>query len=365
MRRLAALGLAAGLALGWMLGTGSSWAQGAASAGSEDKAAAQVLFDEGRVLMDAKKFAPACDKFAESQRLDPAYGTQLNLARCYQLMGRTASSWINYVEAAATAKREGRSDREQTAKKFAEELRPKLSKMTIAVTDRVPGLEIRRDGTLVRDAQWGSSVPVDPGTHEIRATAPGFTTWFKKVEVGDNAAVLKVTVDKLTPAPKDVKLGGGAGGGPGAESDNSVQLGLGVAAGVVGLGGIALGTAFGVIAGNQNSDSKAYCRTENPNLCSQDGVDLRDKARTSGTVSTVGFVAGGVVLVAGVVLIATAFGGGEETSTTEPSAEPAETPPSGDSARWSLLPMLGFGPADGSGSAETATVAGMTIQGRW
>jgi hypothetical protein len=356
--------MAAGLALGVMVGTGPSWAQGAAAAGSEDKAAAQVLFDEGRTLMDAKNYAPACDKFAESQRLDPAYGTQLNLARCYQLMGRTASSWINYVEAAATAKREGRADREQTAKKFAEELRPKLSKMTIAVTERVAGLEIRRDGTLVRDAQWGSPVPVDPGTHEIRATAPGFNAWSKKVEIGDNAAVLAVTVDKLTPAPKDVKLGGGTEGAV-PESDNSAQLGLGVTAGVLGLGGLALGIGLGVTAGNQNSDSKAYCRADNPNLCSQDGVDLRDKARTSGTVSTVGFVAGGVLLVAGIVLIATAFGGGDETSATEPGAEPAETPPKDESARWSLVPMVGFGPADGSGSAETATVAGMTIQGRW
>ena len=70
---------------------------------AEDKAAAQVLFDEGRTLMDAERYGEACPKFAESLRLDAALGTQLNLARCYQLVGKTASAWILYLEAAALA----------------------------------------------------------------------------------------------------------------------------------------------------------------------------------------------------------------------------------------------------------------------
>ena len=65
------------------------------SAGAEprDPAAAEWLFREGRALMKKGDFAPACAKLAESQRLDPAVGTLMNLAECEERIGRTASAW--------------------------------------------------------------------------------------------------------------------------------------------------------------------------------------------------------------------------------------------------------------------------------
>src|SRR5258708_13477040 len=40
-----------------------------------DPVAAQALYDDGRKLMEKKKYAEACAKFEESQRLDPGVGT--------------------------------------------------------------------------------------------------------------------------------------------------------------------------------------------------------------------------------------------------------------------------------------------------
>src|SRR6478735_9605838 len=58
----------------------------AGAASPTDQAKAEALFDEGRRLLAAARFAEACPKFAESQRLDSALGTLLNLGDCYEKM---------------------------------------------------------------------------------------------------------------------------------------------------------------------------------------------------------------------------------------------------------------------------------------
>jgi hypothetical protein len=79
-----------------------------------------------------------------------------------------------------------------------------------------------------------------------------------------------------------------------------------LAAGGVGLAGIALGTVFGLQSKSLHDDSQA------PGVCTKSacdtlhGVDLIDRARNAGNVSTVAFVVGGAGLVAGATLWFTA-----------------------------------------------------------
>src|SRR6185369_12155545 len=65
-----------------------------------DSAIAQSLFDEGRKLMNEKKFAEACPRLERSYKLDPAAGTLLNVAVCHEGLGRTATAWNEFREAA-------------------------------------------------------------------------------------------------------------------------------------------------------------------------------------------------------------------------------------------------------------------------
>src|SRR5215207_5930898 len=70
-------------------------------------ARAETLFQAGRQLMREGRYAEACPKLEESQSLDPAPGTRLNLADCWERAGRTASAQREFLAVAADAETHG------------------------------------------------------------------------------------------------------------------------------------------------------------------------------------------------------------------------------------------------------------------
>src|SRR5271156_4908852 len=96
---------------------------------ASDVAAAQALFDDGRALMKAGKFAEACPRLEESERLDSGPGTEVNLADCYEHAGRTASAWAEVEVVADSLRARGKHDREKSARARASVLQPKLTKL--------------------------------------------------------------------------------------------------------------------------------------------------------------------------------------------------------------------------------------------
>jgi serine/threonine-protein kinase len=80
-----------------------------------DKAAAEALFDQGVRLMKQNSFNDACPKLEESERIDPAVGTLLYLGECYERVGKTASAWATFREAASLANNMNQSDRARVA----------------------------------------------------------------------------------------------------------------------------------------------------------------------------------------------------------------------------------------------------------
>ncbi|WP_437519845.1 hypothetical protein WME79_25260 [Sorangium sp. So ce726] len=149
-----------------------------------DTAAAQALFDAAKQLMAQGKYADACPKLEESQRLDPGIGTQFNLAACYEQLGRTASAWSMFLEVAGASKAAGQLEREKVARQRAAALEPRLIRLTItAPADAPADLQVKRDGALVGRAQWGTPVPVDPGKHTVEASAAGRAPFARSVEL--------------------------------------------------------------------------------------------------------------------------------------------------------------------------------------
>jgi hypothetical protein len=275
-----------------------------------DKAAAEALFEDGLKLMGDKRYAEACPKLEESERLDPAMGTRFRLSECEEAVGRLASAWAGFLEVADLAHNSGQADREGVARTRAAAIEPNLSRLEVDVAQPdTPGLKIKRENVTVGRGQWGTPVPIDAGTYSFTATAPGKTAWKQTVTVDANGASAKLMVPALEdvppsppppvappavvippPAPPPVqhsvssaRIGGFALVGAGA--------GTIVASGVMGL--VATIEYHGAPCGATSCGSTS-------------GKNTIDDARSLGNVATAVFVVGAVAAAAGGVVVVVA-----------------------------------------------------------
>jgi len=298
----------------------SAFAQGASS-----EAAAQALFDQARGLMQAGNFAEACAKFAESDRLSPGAGTLLNLGSCYEKNGQTASAWATYADAASAADKANRKDWATRAKARMAALGPDLSKLSIVVpaTSQIDGLEVKRDGVVVGASSYGVAIPVDPGPHVIDASAPGHKHWSNVVQIATKKDQIAVTLPPLevsldaaptTTPPAAIVAPPPTEQAPdkSESSRGNTQRVVGIAVAGVGIVGVAVGAVFGLIASGKKGDAGSNCNSD-LSACNQAGVDDMKSARSSATISTIGFIAGGALAAGGVVLYLTAPKAGHDS----------------------------------------------------
>lgn len=284
---------------------------GTAHAQSENKAAAEAAFRQGRDLMSKGDFAAACMAFRSSQTLDPQLGTQYNLGLCYEKAGMLASAWGELTDLAA---RDTNAARRKDAAQRARKLEPKLVKLLIVIRESRPGLVVRRDGADITPLV-GVATPVDPGTSTIEAEAPGFEVFRMEASlVGEGTTVTleipplialpEPTVDEPPPPPELPPP-------PPPVIDRDPGKGrrrLGLIVGVAGLAGLAGGGTFAMMANSANRDAREECGGSVSDCRGDVGVaqDLVDQARTRSTIATIGLGVGAAAVVAGAVLYVTA-----------------------------------------------------------
>jgi hypothetical protein len=326
-RRPALVAIAIAMAMVIVLGASNASAQG-------DPVAAQALFDEAKLLIRKGDWAAACPKLAESERLDPGVGTLLNLAECYDHVGRTARAWATFREAEAMALHQGQSERSRWAAARAKQLEGKLVRLTIDVPDaaRVAGLEVSRDHEVQAAAVWGVAVPIDPGDHVIEARAPGYKPFLMHVVAARDPVVVQVPPLEAEPAPAPTPTPPPVVEAPapppvsppapalplepvlpsrppatlaGAPVDGGPMRTSGFVLGGVGLAGIGVGSLLGVFAiDRDNAARSAGC---GPTTCpTQGGVDLTHQAGTFATAANATFLVSAVLLGTGILFVVVA-----------------------------------------------------------
>jgi hypothetical protein len=290
----------------------------ASAESTADQLKAETLFVEGRRLLAASRFAEACPKFAESQRLDPAVGTLLNLGDCYEKTGRTASAWTVFRDAAAEAHRLHDARREAVASERATALGLRLVKLTILVPSAsvTPGLQVKRDGVTVDRAAWSAATPMDPGWHAIEATAPGKRRWTLPVTIDASRPTTVITIPPLEDLAAPALATEPRTEGRAQRIAGGVLAGGGAAA----LGVSAIFTAMAIAS---NNDSAAHCHG---NACDKIGVGLRDDALDDARASTISLVTGLVAITGGAALWLTAPSGSKKAPATGIRAAPVLGP---------------------------------------
>ena len=315
-----------GLCLGIVACVTLSLSNAAAQPTSRDKAIATQLFEEAEQLMAGGNPAAACPKYSESQKRDPQLGTLLQLADCHEKIGKTASAWAGYKEAAEIAARRNAAGinepREAIARARAAALESKLARLMVVVTQGdMASLEIRQDGELLGRGAWGSALPVDPGTSTITAQARGKKPWSKAVEIPSTGARIEVTIPPLedeaatpTPVPAAVTTASAPPGWatpptpPERGTTGSTQRIVGYFVGGGGVIGVGVGAVLGLVVISQQAERDAICPSGQ--RCTPDEgrqiLEIDAQARSNAVACNVALVLGTAAVLGGVALVLTA-----------------------------------------------------------
>ncbi len=310
---------------------------------SADRATARTLAQEGYVALNAKDYATAADRFSRAAQLVHAPTLLRDLARAQVGLGKLVDAHENY----STIIREGVADGAPAswvkaladAKVEIEAIPPRLPWITITVAGPSDPV-VTLDGVPVPAASLGVKRPADPGKHEVRASAPGFYTAKKTVELREGES-LSIAFE-LEDAPPDAK--------PKPEEDATAVITTEVpdppwrkpaiiSAFAIGGVGLALGGVTGALAiGKRDTLNESCVDRACPNRGDVDSYYLY------GRLSTVGFIVGGVGVATGTLLLLVdprVFGGSGAASGGKPA-------PARASVEWS--PFVGIGSAGVKGS---------------
>lgn len=307
---------------------------------TKNAAGAEALYEQARSLMKQGDFEHACPKFKQSYDLDAGGGTLLNLAECYEKQGKFASAWSSFKEALVVAQRDGRPERVEYAKKHIAIVEPQVSKITIQVPSEVnePGLSVSLDGAPLGEAAWGVGMPVDPGAHQVTASAPNKQSYEQTVHIENGSTSIKIpklvgtTNANANPPPAPIAVDADVAKKPVVDEppSGSGQRSAGFVIGGAGVVALGVGSFFGLRAMSKWSERKDNCKDGH---CTEAAKSAGDSAKSAALISDIGFGLGIVAAGVGTYLVLSA------KPTTESSA--ARAKPVRQARSVQVLPAFG------------------------
>jgi hypothetical protein len=275
---------------------------------------ADAAFSEGVTLMKQERCEEAIAKFRESQRLEPASGTLLNLAYCQTRLGRVASAWRSYQDAIPLAVHQSKPQHEKLAREQSARLEPELPRLSIilagasprALTIELDGQRLAGDGNLV-------GMPVDPGAHRVSVKLENGHNWETTIalaraqqmsvevpiadtsnasSVATTAASTKPQALAALPAPAPVTPR--VNPAPASQADRATtrpSWALGVA--IAGAGAVVTGSVLFATARVKYDAARERCSSRN--ACTQPWYDEQQDAIVLARISAAFLASGALV----------------------------------------------------------------------
>jgi hypothetical protein len=287
-----------GRLVGCLLSVALAWSGGAHA--GEDAVAAEALFNEARKAMDSGDFPTACDRFRESQRLEPAVGTLMNLAVCEEKIGKLASAWQHWREALDTLPPQ--DDRRTFAEQRLAALRPRLPYVVLVAPAGAPReLQVSRNGVKLSRASFGIELPVDPGEHEFVVSAPGREDKRLTVQFGE-AERRELTLELGPPKPESAPSANATEARKRSAGSNPKRT-LGFVIGGVGVVGVGGAIASGLMLNSKRATVEDECDADK--RCTSDGLDAAEAGKRLLVINTAAWGVGVVGLGVGTALVLT------------------------------------------------------------
>jgi hypothetical protein len=278
-----------------------------------DAAAAEQLFVAARAAMEQGDLKTACERFAESQRLDPAAGTLINLADCLDREGKIASAWQRWKEALDMLRPD--DERRAAVSQRAQAIEARVPKLELRLSTKAPtGTVADRDGVALGSASFGISLPIDPGPHRIVGKAPGYAPREYAITIHESeSTTLEIEPGAATPgeaaAPPLPAPASPTPVAPVSDSGSSATRTWGFVGLGIGAAGLLVGGTAGVLAIAKKNEMEDAChRVGEELLCTSAGVDAADSGSTFATVANIGVAVGLVGVAAGAYLLLSSTG---------------------------------------------------------
>jgi len=271
------------------------------AAAQDDMQRAKELFEQGVSGMNAGEFETACPALTEAYELSKRPGPLFTSAECYAKWGKVATaqsryrSYLSVYVALDPEGKEAEEDRQTVAKEQIGALDGMVPTLTLVLAPSAPeGTVVTRDGESVPSSSLGKAQALDPGSYTVTIETPSG-------EIREQTVVLRVAENKKLVLELSASSGGDGDDTPvePAPADGEAMRTGAFVAGGIGIVGVTLGIVTGVVALAKKGDISDNCEGE---ICNQDGKDAADSAQLFGTLSTVGFIVGGVGLATGAVL---------------------------------------------------------------
>lgn len=264
----------------------------------KDRIEAQKLVKEAKKLEKAEDWMAARDTYQQALDLNDTVSVRLALAEVELKLGHMLEA-IDQLKAVAEHKQATYMQKKK-ANQQLEDLTARVPKITVQVPPGFQGTVQIDDLELTADT-LGTAVNLNPGTRTVRAKADGYLDFEQTVVLSDGMSETVTVKMEEVPAPaapedeETVKVS------TSGVSDSTRKTAAYVSLGVGGVG-LVVGTAFGLMARSTRKDLDAACVN---NVCSEAQRSDYDSGKSKATISTIGFIAGGVGVGVGAVLLLT------------------------------------------------------------